>query len=370
MSRPDRDAKRRGLATLEMVLCLPVLLCMMALMLNYGTVATWKVRALTVARHAAWATRWPRDMNDLPRPEVNVKPMTAPPERIPWPANAGMGTNGGGGAIAALDDARVNHPVVRGPLGYGAAVDPDMYNLMTLPNGARGGDASIRRDYPLLKKFGPYNLKADCPLLDNDWRYQRMPWDNEAWYWSGGHNEHRRIPVIYDLGIYTQQTDLVESLYEDQGFRSAFFAMAGALNWTDFMAMGGPDLYGGDIRDDEDQFYESFFPAIYVDAQGNVRNIAFGRHHHRVTANLQRFCSLDETTIQQMVDNLVDRIQGNPATNVPGIPERVARQYRGLYDAVIRRFNNPWPNDPRPGPGELNNLQKKRDLADQYIQGL
>ncbi len=183
-------------------------------------------------------------------------------------------------------------------------------------------------------------------------------------------NEHRRIPVIYDLGIITQQTDLVESLYEHPGYRAAFVAMRGAMNWPDFMALGGPDLYGGDIRDDEDQFYESFFTATYTDPQGIVHQIAFGRHHHRVTANLQRFCSLEEDRIQAMVENLIDRIQGNDARNVAGIPERVARQYRGLYDAVIRRFNNPWPNDPPPGPSEVSNLQKKRDLADQFIQGL
>lgn len=350
-------------------MCLPMLLFIMALMMNFGTAATWKVRTLVVGRHAAFATRWPRGMDDLPRPTVNVD-YTAPlPVRIAWPQDAGMGS-GGAGAIAELDDVRVNHPVVRGPLPYGALIDQDMYDLMTLSRGARQGNADLSREYPLLKALGPYGLRADCPLLDNDWRYQRMPWDNEAWYWDGWHNEHRRIPVIYDLGIITPQTDLVESLYEHAGYRSAFFAMAGALNWQDFMAMGGPDLYGNDIRDDEDQFYENFFPQTYTDAQGTVHNIPFGRHHGRVTANLRRFCSTDEESIQQRVDDLIDRIQGNDARNVAGVPERVARQYRRLYDAVIRRFNNPWPNDPPPGAGEVSSLQQKRDLADQFIQGL
>ena len=68
--RPSRRARRqaRGLATLEMVLCLPFLLFIMALMINFGTAAAWKVRTLVVARNACWATRWPRGTGDLPRP--------------------------------------------------------------------------------------------------------------------------------------------------------------------------------------------------------------------------------------------------------------------------------------------------------------
>jgi len=366
-----RRLGRRGLAPLELALALPILLMIMALMINFGTAAAWKVRTQVVARHAVWATRWPRDMNDLPRPTVSVDMDQALPQPIRWPAGAGMGV-GGGPWIASLNDPRIEHPVVRGPLLFGASIDPDMYSLMTMPNGARQGNADIRREYPLLQQtLGDYSLAAHCPLLDNDWRYQRMPWDAEAWYWTGWHNEHRRIPVIYDLGFWTPQTDLVESLYQDPNYRNAFFAMAGSFNWSmDFMASGGPDLYGRDIRDDEDQFYENFFPRTYTDPQGVIQNIPFGRHHHRVSVSLRRFCSLDESAIQQQVENLIDRIQGNPDRNVRGVAYRVVLQYRNLYQAVIHRFQNPWPVDPPPAPGEMTALQQKRDAADKALQNL
>lgn len=346
-----------------------MLLWIMALMLNFGTAATWKVRAQVVARHAAWANRWPRDMNDLPRPTVTVNFDQTPPARIAWPTSAGMGT-GGSSPIAQLDDPRIQHPVVRGPLPT-ANIDPDMYNLMTMSHGANQGYADIQRDYPLLRKMlGEYHLQAQCPLLDNDWRYQRIPWDTEVWYWSGWHNEHRRIPVIYDLGFLAPQTDLLESLYQDPGYQTAFFAMSAGLNWSDFMAMGGPDLYGRDIRDDEDLFYENFFPQVYTDPDGVVQNIAFGRHHYRSGASLRRFCSLDEADIQRRVEDLIDRIEGDPDRNIRGIPEQVARQYRNLYNAVIWRFNHPKPNDPKPTSGEISTLEKKRDAADRFIQSL
>jgi|GEM_PF-644484 len=362
-------AARRGLAPLELALALPLLLMIMALMINFGTAAAWKVRTQVVARHAVWATRWPRHMDDLPRPTVSVDMDRTPPAPIHW--TAGMGT-GGGPWIASLNDSRLEHPVVRGPLPPPAMIDPDMYTMMTMPNGARQGNADIRRDYPLLQRaLGDYSLTARCPLLDNDWRYQLMPWDTEAWYWSGWHNEHRRIPVLYDLGFWSPGTDLLESLYQDPAYRNAFFAMARSFNWPlDFMASGGPDLYGRDIRDDEDLFYERFFPRVYVDPQGVRHNIAFSRHHYRVGVSLGGFCSLDDLLVQQRVEHLIDRIQGNPDRNIRGFANRVVGQYRNLYAAVLRRFQRPWPVDPPPAPGELSALEQKRDAADRAMRSL
>jgi hypothetical protein len=164
---------------------------------------------------------------------------------------------------------------------------------------------------------------------------------------------------------------MLESLYQDPAYRNAFFAMARSFNWPlDFMASGGPDLYGRDIRDDEDQFYENFFPRFYVDPQGFRHRIAFGRHHYRVGVSLGGFCSLDELLIQQRVEHLIDRIQGNPDRGIRGIAYRVVQQYRNLYAAVIQRFQNPWPVDPPPAPGELSALEQKRDAAARAMKRL
>jgi hypothetical protein len=328
-----------------MVLCLPLLLFIMALMINYGTVAAWKVRTLVCARNAVWATRWPRGMNDLPRPKG-------------WPQGADMGA-GGDANITELEDSRLEHPVVRGPLPYGAAIDQDMYDLMTMSHGARKGNASIQRDFPLLATLGPYRLRAACPLLDNDWRYQRMPWDD--WYWGGGHNEVRRIPVIYDLGFITPQSDLVESLYQDQDFRNAYFAMAGGVNWNDLKPLGGDDPYGREQRDDEDVFYENHFPPLPVPPG------PFGRHMGNQHPRLGSFCTVDEEQIRERVESLIDRIQGKDNPRVAGVPERLSRSYQGLYRAAIRRYNRQWPNDPRPQGNELQALQRKVDELDGFV---
>ncbi len=129
---------RRGLAMLELTLALPILLFIMALIINYGTIAAWKVREHSVARLAVWETRWPRSGSTDPRPSY-------------WPATATMESSDQG-TVAGMDDSRVDLPVARGPLP-GATVNSD---LLDPTRGLREGSASLTRKYPLLGKMGSY----------------------------------------------------------------------------------------------------------------------------------------------------------------------------------------------------------------------
>ncbi len=350
MTRPRRilPGRRQGLATLEMVLALPLLLMIMAVIVNIGTVAAWKVRTLVVSRHQAWSTRWPRGVHDEPRAEN-------------WPTSGNMSA-GGDDDIMELDDGRLEQPVVRGPLSNGAAVDPDMYELMTLSHGAREGHADIRRQFPLLASLGTYHLQAHCPLLDNDWRYQRLPGDDFYWHWGGEHNELRRIPIIYDLGLITPQTDLVESLYQSAAFRNAYFAMAGGVDWNALKPLGGMDAYGNALRDDEDLFYQNHFPPYPVPPG------PFGRHLGNMVPRFRRGCTLDEDTILDRVDQLIERIEGSD--DVRGVPERLARAYQGLYRAAGNRYDRQWPNDPPPLGSEQQDLNKKSDELETFLDSL
>ena len=58
---------RRGLAPLELVLALPILLFVMALIVCYGTISAWKVREHSVARLAAWETGWRSSTENIRR---------------------------------------------------------------------------------------------------------------------------------------------------------------------------------------------------------------------------------------------------------------------------------------------------------------
>lgn len=169
-----RRARRRGLAPLEMVMWLPILLFVMALMVNFGTFATWRVRGEVVSRHAAWRTRWPRTGIDEGR------------QRPAWPLDAEM-TIEPADPIVALDDPQINAPVVRGPLPNGFYVypilDPDRI-------GAFQGVAEVDREFPLLPRLGDFESGSiKGPLLDLKWQSALM----------GIPNRFRRVKILYEL---------------------------------------------------------------------------------------------------------------------------------------------------------------------------
>ena len=80
--RSEPRGLRHGLAPLELVLSLPLILFVMALIINFGVLACWKVRAATVARQAVWRQRFDRkgQTDPLPTGWPNVQP---PSDTVP-----------------------------------------------------------------------------------------------------------------------------------------------------------------------------------------------------------------------------------------------------------------------------------------------
>src|SRR5262245_45242215 len=115
-SAPFRRVRRRGLAPLELVLAIPILMFVVGLSVVFGAVACWKVRAQAAARDAIWSHRWPRGEpwgHDLD------------PRAREWPTPASWG-NEFGPPLAALDHAAFQEPVVHGPLPGNIAVNSDL----------------------------------------------------------------------------------------------------------------------------------------------------------------------------------------------------------------------------------------------------
>jgi hypothetical protein len=161
----------RGLATLELVLALPILLMCLALIVNIGTMACWKIRSECVARHAVWGARWPRTGSTNPRPAY-------------WPETAGISATSAG-SVPELDIPLVPQEVARGPL------PPATVNQLLDPSqGLSLGSATLHRGFAMLGKLGSFNLEADNYLLDNPGQYERM---------GLGSNNQRRINVLYQL---------------------------------------------------------------------------------------------------------------------------------------------------------------------------
>ncbi len=171
-----RKSPRRGLAPMEFVLWLPVLMLVTALMVNFGTMAAWRLRGEVVSRDAVWRTSWPRTGANEPRPHPRV-----------WPVDASMDFDADV-PINSLDDTAIQHPVVRGPLPNGFVVkpilDPD-------ERGSMQGTSAIERRFPMLPRLGTYESgEIRHPQLQRRWSVAEMGILS---------NESRRVPWLYDL---------------------------------------------------------------------------------------------------------------------------------------------------------------------------
>jgi len=309
---------RHGLSTLEMVLCLPILLFIMALMVNFGTVACWKVRSLSIAREAVWSTRWPRSGNSNPRPAY-------------WPQGAGISAAADGN-VEALDDPRVDLPVARGPLPFGTRVNEE---LLDPTHGLRRGSADITRGFPMLGGMGDYHLEAKTNPLDDKWQFRRMGLSS---------TRQRRIPIIYVL------------------------AKAPSNLATAYVQAVSPVLYApfrDDLRPmDNDEEYRAY-----------GTRFGWGRRSPDFYPRLRRFCTLDAEVAQERRDNLIDRIQGKVERNQDGrivrrvssVAERMTRSFIGLYRRVIRALRASGATGTE---AEISMLQAKIDTLNQFLQTL
>jgi hypothetical protein len=280
---------------LELALALPILLFVMALMINCGAMCSWKVREQSAARLAVWQTRWPRTGDTDPRPSY-------------WPAAATMIASDQGD-VPGMDDSRVNLPVARGPLPH-TTVDS---NLLDPTRGLREGEADYTRPYVLLRKLGPYTIKAQNWLIDDKWQYQRMDLPD---------NYERRIPVIYTLAkapaaLVSSYVQAVEAIAQ-----AAFAAQLRPLdNDPDYLYYQSEFGWGGP-----------------PDFQPRAQNM----------------CTTDRTLTDRSVKQLIDRIQGGREgkRRIPSVAEVMAQSFMGLYQRALSAFEAALKANP-PAPPQM-----------------
>ena len=315
-----------GLAMLELVLALPILLLMMALIINFATFAAWKVRALASARHSAWSSRWPWDGGRLPRPEY-------------WPLNASLGS-WGWGTLDVLDDPRLNHSVIRGPMPNGFVVREWLFHP---GRGVLQGSAEMSRRFPLVSSLGSYRLSGHHRVLDRFWDHREM----------GLFTTHdRRTPVLYELPRAPQSYS--------EAYRQAALAI--------LTAPFRPHLAPLD-RDEEFVGYARRF---------GWRHVGAPDFH----PPLRRFCSLDHGVAQERVSELIDDIQGQIIADshgnlqrVGGVPQRIVEAFIYLYGRVIQELQQQLaagvPQDVALSiQAEINDLQNRIDMLQGFLNEL
>ena len=301
---------RRGLAPLELVLGLPILLMLMALMVNFGTVACWKVRALTVAREKAFASRSPRD-------------GAANSEFAYWPTSASAGTQGGQ-TVSAADDSRLQMAVTRGPTLSGYSVNG---TLLDPSQGFSNGTSGLTRKYPMLGSMGAYRLGADSFLLDNAWQVQDMGLSRD--------NLVLRLDVIYVL----PDSPTLSSAYE-----RALRAFAAYLPDLDPLFCTVDPEYPGLFERYGLRSGRTWYPTLRVDD----------------------ICTLDTALVQARVDDLIQRIDEDDDDNgrrLTSVPKTVAQRFLRMYQFVQRIVQS----SPTPDQTLLTELQKKIDALNEFL---
>jgi hypothetical protein len=181
-------SRRRGLAPLEFVLALPMLVVMMALMIDFGFAGAWKIRTQTNARYAGWRTLTVRTG------EANATPPY-------WSASAPLTAQGGSPLPEVSNDWDATNdllcPCARGhALTAPAAIASiNVPGRLEMDDDIIRGNADLTRTMPLLRGALPatqgrfrFNLNQD--LFDNHWQFHSL---GIAW------NDSPRSRVWWDI---------------------------------------------------------------------------------------------------------------------------------------------------------------------------
>lgn len=310
-----RAALRVGLAPLELVLALPLLLAVMALIVNFAHAATWKVRAATNARLAMWRHRPMWNADSDPKP-VNF-----------WPTGASLGV-GGGARIGQVDSIwqqpAIAQAWIKGPIfvagnGY-LGVRDNRVNEMG--EGVSQGNADATLRYPFMPSMGNMSMSAEHSLMDSVWQFHTMGYGwNEArrakgWWQLEDSPEWAGLKQVYqtaDAQIrQNPQRNLMTPLDRDE----------------DLMRFFGP-------RNPRSDFYPS-----------------------------PGFCDNDPMRVHDQLvapGGLLDDIRGSRNPRNPGVCERMASSYLQMYQAEL----NLLMALPNPPAARMNQLQQWiRELTD------
>lgn len=332
---------------LELVLYLPIMLFVMALMVNFGTIAAWKIRSQTNTRYAGWRTLHDRTGNHDPNPEN-------------WPQPASLSSSGGD----QLDDvdgvwngnAALTTPVVRGPAlggnGGAAIVVPGRFDMEA---NVRTGNSRVRRRLPMLPGIlangGEYGFNQQHEILDHRWDYRHLAMPNNPYDRSGdpgdGGNAARRAKRWYRIDppfLPELATDLQNLAAADQRLKS------------------NPTKLNLDPLDRDGEFYFYHLRRRYGFAGTNIPSPI--PEDNRVSVpdfhpGARRDCTVDRVRMQTgVVDPLVRRIER--------LPGSMGRRFEALYESEIRRLQQMTP----PPQAEIAALQQKLNQVQQFLDSL
>ena len=313
-TRIPAPAHRAGLAPLELVLVLPLLMMVMALMINFAHQVAWKTQAQIASRQAVWRQRPTHLAGSRDRPPRNWEPpatmsvATAPPPPL-FP-----------------QDPYDNYSALRGPIlrdpqigGPTAQLQVDR-GLLQLNDDLVQGQASINREVVLLPRLYQISFDVKHPLLQSEWRFHDFGY---------GDNHERRSLKLYS---YLPGPEVIQRGLETQ---RAFLQIVQA----------------------------PFRPALAIldKDQELAAWIGSPPDFHPQSS---RPCVLDRDLVYRtVVQPLIDRIQGPQGGGRGGVPENMAQTFIRMYREQIAQL---MLQDPPP-QAEIQTLQRKIDELSRFI---
>ncbi len=303
-SRPA--TRRAGLAPLELVLVLPILLFVMALMINFGTGGAWKIRTQVNARHAAWrALEFRSGQND------------SHPNN--WPDDATLNVNTASGSPVPFDPYAA-HAVVRGPVLVDPVVGeylPVRPNILDMRPELVDGRARISRPYPLLKSLpGDLTFSRDHVVFDGT-RFQFPSM-------SLASNTTRRVLGLYPMMLESRASE------ESQEYLDAALAVFFDPNEPALLPLTGGDPEIIQLLGEQSP---NFQPQLLSARDWRTTRIP------QVRTRVPDYCeSNPETVKSQKVDRLRRAIRN--------VPRQLSDYYSGVYNRVIGQLEMLDPKPP------------------------
>lgn len=350
---------RRGSAPLELVLSLPIMLFVMALILDYGTMASWKVRAAAVAREAAWRTHWPHQGGGNPTPAS----WPIPPAGGSYPANTpfsqvSLGTGNAQTDVLAADPFSP-FSVVRGPtvLPNSPMIVDD--TLINFPAGLMQGTSHIKLRLPLLPGLPQVTFNLQHSLLDGQFQFGPMGYSS---------NESRRALLLFGVNPPNQgELNSLANAYE-QAVTHVYQIWAHPNPTASTPTTPGVLTLD---RDDEFQLYEGI--------KQNFHPTISGPNGTRPPCETDR----EQVRINHVIgpSGIVERIQGRLGGGKGGVPDDMAgvvildpitheeingTGFIGLYLREIQKLKRLQP----PPQSQIDALKQKVEQLKQFKQML
>ncbi len=303
--------RRRGLAPLELVLSLPIMLFVMGLMIIFGTSTAWKVRTHANSRQAVWRTFTPRSGQDDPVPSG-------------WPESAEMSVRESQYSVFDTDSF-ADFEVIRGPF----VTDPETgHNLDVLEQtmdpvaGTTEGVAHIERGFPVLGALPPEGISFTRVHTAFDDRWQ---------FWNMGmrSNRTRRVRFMYRPDLQARNPA------ETNRYVTAALAI-----------VQNPNRQALTVLDRDDEL--AAFNNGYID------------FHPRIPQ--RRDCTDNPEDLRRMVERRLQDIS-------PGVPQRLTREFLRMYQSQLSTLESQL-NDPQTPPGQRVGLQSQISGLETKIEQL